>query len=87
MISLAKCLSAPLRKGERPEGVDAYNAERKVKVYDNGEADAVGRDRGRRFSETLSSTTPTNTAIRPATITSKWLYLYDVRFNLASRTT
>ena len=43
-----KVFVGALAQGERPEGVDAYNAERKVKVYDNGKlmpSDAIARRR------------------------------------------
>ncbi len=66
-----------------PEGVDAYNAERKVKVYDNGKlmpSDAIAAD----GSLNLKFYNPNKYRDTAGNHNIEVAYLYDVRFNLAS---
>ncbi len=78
-----KVFVGALAQGERPEGVDAYNAERKVKVYDNGKlmpSDAIAAD----GSLNLKFYNPNKYRDTAGNHNIEVAYLYDVRFNLAS---
>ena len=67
----------------RPEGVDAYDASRKYKVYDNGkllDADKIGAD----GSISITYYNPNKHADKSGNHAVEVAYLYDVTFNCAS---
>lgn len=67
----------------RPEGIDAYNPDCKVKIYDNGtllSPDAVAED----GSITITYWNPNKHADKSGNHDIKVKYLYDVKFNCSS---
>lgn len=78
-----KLFVSVLNDGEHPEGVDAFRAGAKVKVYDNGKLlpeSAIAAD----GSLTLTYWNPNKHADKSGNHEIKVTYLYDVTFNCAS---
>lgn len=79
-----KLFVAALNEGEHPEGVDAFGAAAKVKVYDNGKLlpeSAIAAD----GSLTITYWNPNKHADKSGNHEVKVAYLYNVTFNCASK--